>query len=348
MTLPYAVELANRGLAGRAARRPCAGARAQHPRRRGHLRAGRGGARPDRRRRSTRCCAERAAGEPRRRPLAARRGLARPPAGRARAVGQHACRLPARPAPATVAFLAEPRHHRRRGGDRARRHRVPRRAARRASERASAARATSAARTLVAVRGFHRFLALEGEATADPASAVPPPRPPKRLPKAISVAEVERLLEAASVGDTPAALRDRALLEVLYGGGARISEAVGLDVDDVDLGGSPASVRLLGKGRQGADRPAGQVRGRGARRVPRPRAARCSRCSAAARRRCSSTRAAAGCPGRVPGRPAAGGRPGRPRRPRVAAHAAALVRHAPARGRGRRARRPGAARATPR
>ena len=107
--------------------------------------------------------------------------------------------------------------------------------------------ASSAARTLVAVRGFHRFLALEGEVSADPANAVPPPKPPSRLPKAIPVDRVERLLEAASVGDTPVSLRDRALFEVLYGAGARISEAVGLDVDDLDLG-EPASVRLLGKG----------------------------------------------------------------------------------------------------
>jgi len=107
--------------------------------------------------------------------------------------------------------------------------------------------ASSAARTLVAVRGFHRFLALEGEVSTDPANGVPPPRPPSRLPKAIPVDRVERLLEAASVGDTPVSLRDRALFEVLYGAGARISEAVGLDVDDVDLD-RPASVRLLGKG----------------------------------------------------------------------------------------------------
>lgn len=106
--------------------------------------------------------------------------------------------------------------------------------------------ASSAARTLVAVRGFHRFLALEGDVAADPAGAVSPPRPPARLPKAISVADVERLLDAASVGDTPASLRDRALLEVLYGAGARISEAVGLDVDDIDT--REGVVRLFGKG----------------------------------------------------------------------------------------------------
>jgi integrase/recombinase XerD len=106
--------------------------------------------------------------------------------------------------------------------------------------------ASSTARTLAAVRGFHRFLALEGEVRTDPAGAVSPPRPPARLPKAIAVDEVERLLEAASVGDTPASLRDRALLEVLYGAGARISEAVGLDLDDIDT--QEGVVRLFGKG----------------------------------------------------------------------------------------------------
>lgn len=105
---------------------------------------------------------------------------------------------------------------------------------------------SSAARTLVAVRGFHRFLAVEGETPHDPAAAVAPPSQPSRLPKAIPVESVERLLEAASVGDPPASLRDRALLEVLYGTGARISEVVGLDVDDLDLEGGV--VRLFGKG----------------------------------------------------------------------------------------------------
>lgn len=106
--------------------------------------------------------------------------------------------------------------------------------------------ASSAARTVVAVRGFHRFLLLEGTTGTDPAHEVRPPSAPKRLPKAIPVADVEQLLEASSVGGTPGAVRDRALLELLYGSGARISEAVGLDVDDLDLDGG--SVRLQGKG----------------------------------------------------------------------------------------------------
>lgn len=105
--------------------------------------------------------------------------------------------------------------------------------------------AASAARALVAVRGLHRFLAMEGVTPGDPAAGVTPPRPAQRLPKAITVDEVERLLAATSVGEGPVALRDRALLEVLYGSGARISEAVGLDVDDVDL--RAGTVRLRGK-----------------------------------------------------------------------------------------------------
>lgn len=106
--------------------------------------------------------------------------------------------------------------------------------------------ASSAARVLAAVRGLHRFLALEGELDADPTRVVAPPRPPIRLPKAITLPEVERLLDAASVGDDGIALRDRALLELLYGTGARISEAVALDVDD--LHDAEGVVRLRGKG----------------------------------------------------------------------------------------------------
>ena len=115
---------------------------------------------------------------------------------------------------------------------------------------------TSAARTLVAVRGLHRFLLLEGVTEDDPAAQVRPPQAPKRLPKAISVHDVERLLAAASVGDTPSSLRDRALLEVLYGCGARISEAVGLDVDDLDL--ESGAARLLGKGGKERVEPLGR------------------------------------------------------------------------------------------
>ena len=106
--------------------------------------------------------------------------------------------------------------------------------------------ASSAGRTIVAVRGFHRFAVREGNVDADTAGAIRPPTPARRLPKAIAVEDVERLLEAAGADGTPRARRDRALLEVLYGTGARISEAIGLDVDDVDL--DAGLVRLFGKG----------------------------------------------------------------------------------------------------
>lgn len=105
---------------------------------------------------------------------------------------------------------------------------------------------TSAARTIVAVRGFHKFAVLDGLATHDPAAAVKPPAPAKRLPKALPLSDVEAILEASGAAGTQLALRDRALLEVLYGTGARISEAVGLDIDDIDL--ELGQVLLRGKG----------------------------------------------------------------------------------------------------
>ena len=126
--------------------------------------------------------------------------------------------------------------------------------------------ASSAGRAVVAVRGLHAFAAAEGLASADPASAVHPPASPRKLPRAIAVPDVERLIAAAAArdgADRLRPLRDRALLELLYGTGARISEAVGLDVDDLgftavppgrppDRQAPPATVRLSGKG--GRDR----------------------------------------------------------------------------------------------
>ncbi|HEV7871315.1 MAG TPA: site-specific tyrosine recombinase XerD [Modestobacter sp.] len=106
--------------------------------------------------------------------------------------------------------------------------------------------ATSAARAVVAVRGLHRFALLDGLVPADVAAEVKPPAPARRLPKAIPVESVEALLTAAASMEGPRGLRDRALLELLYGTGARISEAVGLAVDDLDL--AAAAVRLAGKG----------------------------------------------------------------------------------------------------
>jgi len=109
--------------------------------------------------------------------------------------------------------------------------------------------AVSAARAVVAVRGLHRFAAAEGLTENDVARAVKPPTPSRRLPKSLTLDEVLALLEAAggdSETDTPLTLRNRALLELLYSTGARISEAVGLDVDDVDT--QARSVLLHGKG----------------------------------------------------------------------------------------------------
>ncbi|HKE70435.1 MAG TPA: site-specific tyrosine recombinase XerD [Nocardioidaceae bacterium] len=104
----------------------------------------------------------------------------------------------------------------------------------------------SAGRAVVAVRGLHRFALRERVVEVDVAAAVHPPSPPKRLPKALTVTDVEAILEAAGSPGTSLALRDRALLELLYGTGARISEAVGLDLDDLDL--ESSAVRLSGKG----------------------------------------------------------------------------------------------------
>ncbi|ADG88206.1 tyrosine recombinase XerD [Thermobispora bispora] len=112
--------------------------------------------------------------------------------------------------------------------------------------------ASSAARAFSAVRGLHRFALREGLTRHDPAHAIRPPRQLRRLPKAISVEEVERLIAACGPDGSPLTLRNRALLELLYGTGARISEAVGLAVDDVTTGAptDPArdQVRLRGKG----------------------------------------------------------------------------------------------------
>ena len=109
--------------------------------------------------------------------------------------------------------------------------------------------AVSAARAVIAVRGLHRFAAAEGLIDLDVARAVKPPTPSRRLPKSLSLDEVLALLDGAggdAPTDGPLTLRNRALLELLYSTGARISEAVGLDIDDVDT--QDRSVLLRGKG----------------------------------------------------------------------------------------------------
>jgi integrase/recombinase XerD len=113
--------------------------------------------------------------------------------------------------------------------------------------------ATSVARILAAVRGFHKFMLFEGICENDVAAQVKPPKAPRRLPKAISVAEIERLLKASGpepddisgVGADLVRVRDRAILELLYATGARVSELVNIDLDDLI---DPEIIRLFGKG----------------------------------------------------------------------------------------------------
>jgi integrase/recombinase XerD len=107
--------------------------------------------------------------------------------------------------------------------------------------------AATVKRATVAVRSLHRYLAFEGVVDHDAGADVETPRTPAGLPKALSEAQVDDLLDGLA-GDDPTVLRDRALLEVLYGTGVRIGELVGLSLADVDLDG--ALLRAFGKGRK--------------------------------------------------------------------------------------------------
>lgn len=148
--------------------------------------------------------------------------------------------------------------------------------------------AASAARALAAVRSLHAFVSGEQEGMADPAAAVAPPTAPRRLPKALPYSDIKAILDvvgaAAAAGEghgAPLALRDAALLELLYGTGARISEAVGLDVDDLpEAGDSEASAAARASAPEPESEPAGPevllLRGKGGKEriVPFGRAAR--------------------------------------------------------------------------
>jgi integrase/recombinase XerD len=109
-------------------------------------------------------------------------------------------------------------------------------------------------RTLSSVRAFYRFLLRDGKISSDPTAAVIRPKLPRSLPKPLSVDDVARVL--AHPDRSAKGLRDRAVLETLYGAGLRISELVGLDVDDLDL--QEGSVRVLGKGGKERDVPIGR------------------------------------------------------------------------------------------
>ena len=111
--------------------------------------------------------------------------------------------------------------------------------------RADGQSAATVARAVSALRGLHRFLVDEGSADHDPTADIETGRLPARLPKALGERDVARVIEGVA-GDDPVSRRDRALLEVLYGTGARVSEAVGLDL--TDLAADDGLVRLYGKG----------------------------------------------------------------------------------------------------
>ncbi|MFP5327822.1 MAG: site-specific tyrosine recombinase XerD [Acidimicrobiia bacterium] len=117
-------------------------------------------------------------------------------------------------------------------------------------------KASSINRALAAVRGFHRFALDELGYTSDPTEHVRAPKVPDAIPKALSEEEVERLLGAVT-GTDPPARRDRALLELLYGTGMRISEAVGLSLSDLAL--DDGIVRVFGKGSKERVVPVGRV-----------------------------------------------------------------------------------------
>ena len=116
--------------------------------------------------------------------------------------------------------------------------------------------AASASRRLSALRGFYRFLVREGHITRDPTANLDSPRQAQRLPRALSGEEVDRLLAAPSGGD-PRSLRDRAMLELLYASGLRVSELISLSTGDVDL--EVGYVRCIGKGDRERIVPVGQV-----------------------------------------------------------------------------------------
>jgi integrase/recombinase XerD len=116
---------------------------------------------------------------------------------------------------------------------------------------------SSITRALSVVRSFHRYLVAEGIAPNDPTGAVIAPGRTQRLPKALSIEQVTALLESTTT-ETPVGLRDRAILELMYATGARVSEAVGLVVDDVHADEVLDVITLTGKGNKQRVVPVGR------------------------------------------------------------------------------------------
>ncbi len=116
--------------------------------------------------------------------------------------------------------------------------------------------ATTIARRLACLRSFFKHLRREGTLTADPSAGLRNPRQPKRLPRCFSVEEVIRLLDSIDLGSV-AGLRDRAMFEMLYGGGLRVSELIGVNLEDLDF--EAELVRVRGKGRRERLSPVGTM-----------------------------------------------------------------------------------------
>jgi integrase/recombinase XerC len=116
--------------------------------------------------------------------------------------------------------------------------------------------ASTVARRLACLRSYFRFLRRTGALASDPTAGLRNPKQPRRLPRLLRVDEIIRLLDAIP-GDTPPSVRDRAMLETLYGGGLRVSELVGLNVDDLDF--DQELVKVRGKGRRERLCPIGEM-----------------------------------------------------------------------------------------
>jgi integrase/recombinase XerC len=118
--------------------------------------------------------------------------------------------------------------------------------------------ASTIARRLASLRSFYRYHRRQGTVVTDPAGGLRNPKQPKRLPKLLGIDDVIRLLDSIAVDD-PLGVRDRAMFETLYGGGLRVSELVGLNLDDLDL--EQELVRVRGKGRRERLCPIGAMAG---------------------------------------------------------------------------------------